>query len=71
MLAGGAPPLGYTLNGGLASALGPETALVVGAILCGMLVAAIGFSRHELRDPNLGTEQRPGIPVEPEAGVRS
>jgi MFS family permease len=55
MLAGGGPPLGYTLNGALAAALGPTAALVGGAIACIALVAGIGLSRSELRDPYLGS----------------
>ena len=54
MLAGGAPPLGYTLSGGLAAVLGAPLAVVLGAIACATLVAAVGITQPELRDPNLG-----------------
>ena len=54
MLAGGGPPLGYTLSGSLAAALGPSLALVVGAAACAALVVSIGVTRKELRDPDLG-----------------
>ncbi len=54
MLAGGAPPLGYTLSGGLAAVLGAPLALILGAAACAAVVAGIGASRKELRDPNLG-----------------
>jgi MFS family permease len=55
MLAGGGPPLGYMLSGILAAALGPPLALIAGAAACVSLVAAIGFTRRELRDPYLGS----------------
>ena len=55
MLAGGAPPLGYTLSGGLAAVIGAPLAVILGAIACAMLVAAVGITRSELRDPNLGS----------------
>ena len=58
MLAGGAPPIGYALSGGLAAAIGPPLALVVGAFACGLLVAGIGITRRELRDPYLGTTEQ-------------
>lgn len=54
MLAGGAPPLGYTLSGGLAAVSGAPLALILGAAACAAVVAGIGASRKELRDPNLG-----------------
>ena len=64
MLAGGGPPLGYTLSGGLAAALGPPLALVVGAAACAVLVAGVGITRRELRDPYLGsTTKRPAYPA--------
>jgi MFS family permease len=62
MLAGGGPPLGYTLSGGLAAALGPPLALVAGAIACAALVAGIGVTRKELRDPYLGSTSRSSTP---------
>jgi MFS family permease len=55
MLAGGAPPLGYTLSGSLAAVLGAPLAVVLGAIACAMLVAAVGITQSELRDPHLGS----------------
>lgn len=64
MLAGGGPPLGYTLSGGLAAALGPALALVVGATACALLVAGVGITRRELRDPYLGSI-RVGEPTSP------
>ena len=54
-LAGGGPPLGYALSGGLAAVLGPSLALVVGAAACAALVAGVGITRRELRDPYLGS----------------
>jgi len=54
MLAGGGPPLGYTLSGGTAALLGPPAALVVGAAACVALVAGVLATRRELRDPELG-----------------
>ena len=59
MLAGGGPPLGYTLSGGLAAALGPPLALVVGAAACVALVVGVGVTRKELRDPDLGSSRSP------------
>jgi hypothetical protein len=58
MLAGGGPPLGYTLSGALAATFGASMALVAGATLCALVIIAIGLSRKELRDPNLGTVRR-------------
>ena len=55
MLSGGGPPLGYMLSGVLAAVLGAPLALVVGAAACAALVAGIGVSRKELRDPHLGS----------------
>ncbi len=55
MLAGGGPPLGYALSGGLAAGLGAPMALVVGAVACSVLVAGVGIMRSELRDPYLGS----------------
>jgi MFS family permease len=54
MLAGGAPPLGYTLSGALAAALGAPLALILGAAACAAAVGVIGVTRRELRDPELG-----------------
>jgi MFS family permease len=58
MLAGGGPPLGYTLSGVMAASLGPAGALVVGAFSCIALVGAVAATRKELRDPYLGTYRR-------------
>ena len=55
MLAGGRPPLGYTLSGSLAAAFGPAFALVAGAAACAALVVGVGVTRKELRDPYLGS----------------
>jgi MFS family permease len=55
MLAGGGPPVGFTLMGILAAALGPAMAMVVGAGACAALVAGLALGRRELRDPELGT----------------
>jgi MFS family permease len=63
MLAGGGPPLGYTLSGVLAAALGAPLALVAGAAACAVLVAAVTSRSRELRDPALGSV--PAQPVAP------
>ncbi len=55
MLAGGAPPLGYTLSGALAAVLGAPLALISGATACAVLVLAVGITGSELRNPNLGS----------------
>jgi MFS family permease len=55
MLAGGGPPLGYTLSGAMAAVLGAPAALVLGAAACASVVVAIGLTRKELRDPYLGS----------------
>ena len=55
MLAGGAPPLGYTLSGAVAAALGAPVALILGAIACAAAVGGIAARDRELRDPLLGT----------------
>jgi MFS family permease len=59
MLAGGGPPLGYTLSGALATVLGPAAALVSGAFACAALVAGIAITRKELHDPDLGSVHSP------------
>ena len=59
MLAGGGTPLGYMLSGGLAAAIGPPLALLVGASASAFFVVGIGLKRHELRDPELGTAKDP------------
>jgi MFS family permease len=63
MLAGGGPPLGFALSGALAAALTAPVALVLGAGACAALVAVVGVTQRELRDPNLGD-----APPTPEAG---
>ena len=55
MMAGGGPPLGYTLSGGLAAVIGAPSAVVVGAVACTVLVAVVSITRPELRDPHLGS----------------
>jgi MFS family permease len=55
MLAGGGPPIGYTLSGAAAAALGPAIALTGGAVICAALVVLIAATRKELRDPYLGS----------------
>ncbi|MDA0365343.1 MAG: MFS transporter, partial [Chloroflexi bacterium] len=46
MLAGGGPPLGYALSGALAATLGVPGALLIGAVACVALVAAVGVTRR-------------------------
>ena len=58
MLSGGGPPLGYTLSGVLAAALGAPTAIVVGAVACALLAAGVGIVHRDLRDPYLGFANR-------------
>jgi MFS family permease len=55
MLAGGGPPLGFTLSGALAAAFSAPAALVLGAAACAALVVSVGMTRKELRDPGLGS----------------
>jgi hypothetical protein len=59
MLAGGGPPIGYTLSGVVAAALGAPVALLLGAAACTVLVAGVGITRSELRDPDLGSTLAP------------
>lgn len=54
MLAGGGPPLGYTLSGAIAAAIGAPAALVVGGIACVGLVALVAWWDRALRQPDLG-----------------
>lgn len=54
MLAGGGPPLGYTLSGALAAALGAPMALVAGGIACVALVGWVVARDPELRERDLG-----------------
>ena len=58
MLAGGGPPFGYALSGGVATVLGAPMALVVGAVACSVLVAGVGITQSELRDPYLGSTDK-------------
>jgi MFS family permease len=51
MLAGGGPPLGFTLSGALAAAFGASLALLAGAAACIVLVAVVAITRKELREP--------------------
>ncbi len=55
MLAGGGPPLGYTLSGAVAAAIGAPAALVVGGLACMVLVGLVVAWDPELRDPALGS----------------
>ena len=55
MLAGGGPPLGYMLSGGVAAVIGAPAALVLGGIACVGLVGLVVAWDEELRDPDLGT----------------
>lgn len=68
MLAGGGPPLGYTLSGALAAALGAPLALVLGAIACAAVVGGVVWNDRELRDPLLGTTPDAGEDTEEVAG---
>lgn len=55
MIAGGGPPLGYTLSGGLAAILGAPLAVAVGSVSCLVLVIIVGFVDRALWDPDLGS----------------
>ena len=59
MLAGGGPPVGFMLAGGLATVFGPVVAVVSGAVACAAFVSAIGLARRELHDPDLGKAPAP------------
>ena len=59
MLAGGGPPLGYAISGGVAAVLGAPLALMLGAAACALLVIGIGTAHRELRDPHLGSTDSP------------
>lgn len=63
MLAGGAPPLGYTLSGVLATAFGTPLALLLGAGACVVFTGVIVLTRRELRDPELGMTPPPAPPA--------
>jgi MFS family permease len=56
MMAGGGPPLGYTLSGALAAMLGAPVAVVLGSAACAILVSLLGIFHSELRDPYLGSQ---------------
>ncbi len=62
MLAGGAPPLGYTLSGVLAAALSPALALVIGAVACSGVVGLVAIWSRELRDRHLGSTVPEPVP---------
>lgn len=68
MVAGGGPPLGFTLSGVLAAAIGAPMALVVGGIACAGLVGAIVLADREIRDPDLGDLLPEDRPEEPASG---
>ncbi len=55
MLAGGGPPLGYTLSGVMAAAIGAPAALVLGGIACIGFVGWVVWWDPELRERGLGT----------------
>ena len=55
MMAGGAPPLGYTLSGALAALIGAQVAVLIGAIACGVLVIVVSVMDPTLRDRDLGS----------------
>jgi MFS family permease len=69
MLAGGGPPLGFTLSGAVAAALGAPLALALGAVACAAAVAGILAQDRELRDPLLGFAT--DIPDESETASRA
>ncbi|MCC6236820.1 MAG: MFS transporter [Dehalococcoidia bacterium] len=58
MLAGGAPPLGYTLSGAVAAAIGAPLAVFWGGVACALFTVGVAMTRRELRDPDLG------VPIE-------
>lgn len=55
MLAGGGPPLGYTLSGVLAAAIGAPAALVLGGLACIGFVGWVAWWDPELRDRDVGS----------------
>lgn len=55
MMAGGAPPLGYTISGAVAALIGAQAAVLIGAIVCGLLVAVVAVRDPALRDKDLGS----------------
>lgn len=63
MLAGGVPPLGFTLAGVLAAAFGASMAVLMGAGVCATLVVGLAATRRELHDPNLGAPHVEDAPV--------
>ena len=62
MLAGGGPPIGYTLSGLLAALFGAPAAVVMGAISCAVLVTVLGVFHSELRQKELGSPITSGEP---------
>ena len=54
MLAGGVPPLGFTLAGALAATFGAPLAVLIGAGACATFVTGIALTARELRDPDVG-----------------
>ena len=54
MLAGGVPPLGFTLAGALAATFGAPLAVLMGAGVCAVLVSGLALTSRELRDPDVG-----------------
>lgn len=55
MMAGGAPPLGYTISGAVAALIGAQAAVLIGAIVCALLVIAVAVRDPALRDKDLGS----------------
>ena len=62
MMAGGGPPIGYTLSGLLAALFGAPAAVVMGAISCAVLVTVLGVFHSELRQKELGSPITSGEP---------
>jgi Na+/melibiose symporter-like transporter len=58
MLAGGGTPVGYALSGVVAAVLGAQSAVLVGAAACALVVIGIGATHRALRDPYLGSPGR-------------
>lgn len=57
MLAGGGPPLGYTLSGAVAAVFGAPLAVLLGAITCSVVVVGVALKHQALRDPHLGVSE--------------
>ena len=62
MLAGGGPPLGYTLSGAVAAAIGAPAALVLGGLACIAFVGWVAWWDPELREPDLGSVPADDLP---------